>query len=382
MTFDGFIYGFNTKLFSVLLGVFLLFYAYIIWPVIIRAFKLNEKNKWTALFTISLLTVFGILVMIPLKDSSYIIPYPINYFALVFMGAWLLVVAISTKIGKTKDESYNYDLKKGIEKTAQDGGTIDIHNFSYKKEIYRKIIHLCSTLYIIAYVVAIPIFKFIFENIYLTNPVRSGWEEYNNMFVLGSEIHPFETIIAITFLGLLGSFFVQIDAEISRLRSPNTPFILKKTLQKTRRVTEINIFGAHIPMVVAFMFSLFLLTFDPKWRMQGVNAFAAVVFVSALGDLMAALIGRKFGKKKVKINKDKSYAGCSAGVFFSILGSFPFVGVPLSIITMIIFLFNDLILSRINLSDNLTNPLLLAFTYRCLIFLVQPIIPMNWFVII
>ncbi|MHA1341087.1 MAG: hypothetical protein ACTSO2_14025 [Promethearchaeota archaeon] len=376
-----FVYGFNTQLFSILLGGFLLFYAYMILPVIIRSFKQNERNKWTSLFSIFLIITSAILFMIPLPDGAYIIPYPISYFALVWMGAWSVVVLISTKLGKTKDESYNKELINGIEKTAKSGGTIDIHNFSYKKEIYRKMIHLCSTLYILAYILAYPIFKFVFEGLYISNPVRAGWEEYINIYVLGSTASPFESAIAVTFLGLLGSFFVQIDAEIGRLRSPHTPFILKKTLQRTRRVIEVNTFGAHIAMVSAFIFSLILLVYDPKWRPQGTNAFVAVVLVSALSDMMAALIGRKFGKKKVFINKDKSYVGCVAGSIFAFACSYPFIGLPLAIITVLIILFNDLILSKINLSDNLTNPLILAITYKLLIFLIQPSIPLDWFLL-
>lgn len=293
----------------------------------------------------------------------------------------MIIVAASTKLGKTTDESYDEELLDGVEETEKNGGTVDIHNFDYTMELRRKLVHMASVLYLLAIVLVTPIFDLVFTYVYEINPSRCGWEEFFNVYMLGSGEDIVTSAFACVMLGFLGSFFVQIDAEITRLRSPETPFLLKKTLQKTRRVTETKTFGAHISIVVAFMIATFILYWTPAYRYQGLNALCATVATSSLADMMAALAGRKWGKTKVRINRDKSYVGCFAGGLTAFLTSMPFVGVPLAIITVIAFLFNDLILAKINLSDNLTNPLVLGIIYRLLIFMVAPMLPTNWFLI-
>lgn len=376
-----FINGYNTLIFNVLLTLVFLIYVDIFVPVVYRAFKENHATKWTALLDVILIFVISILNVIRTPDGSFFIPFPVNHFAVVFAGGWVVVLVISTKVGRTKTEEFNKQLSQGLDKAIKNGENIEIHNFNYHKEINRKLVHLLSMLYILTFVLCTPLFNLLYKGIYLNYPQRAVWEEYYNFYVLGSGQYPVEVAFCITMLVFIGSFWVVADGEIMRLRSPDKPFILKRTLQKTRRVSETNTFGAHISMIIALTFAGMVLYYTPAYRPQGLMALAATISVTSLGDMMAALIGRKFGVKKWKFNKDKSYAGSLAGSMITFIMSYIFVGPILAIISVLVFLFTDIVLSKVKLSDNLTTPLILSVVYRALIFLVMPPIPFDWFLI-
>jgi dolichol kinase len=376
-----FINGFNTLIFNVLLTIILLIYFYMFIPIVHRAFKENHKNKWTTLINVLLIFIISILNVIRTPDDSFFLPFPLNHFAVVFAGGYIVAIVVSTKVGKTKNEQFNTQLTSGLDKAVQNGENISTLNFNYRKEFNRKLIHMLSMLYIVAFVVCTPLFNLLFNSIYINGPQRAGWEEYYNFYVLGSGQFPIEVAFSVTIFVLIGSFWVVADGEIMRLRSPEKPFLLKKTLQKTRRVSETKTFGAHISMILALILAGMILYYTPSYRPQGLAAFAATISTTSLGDMMAALIGRKFGHKKWKFNKDKSYAGSFAGAMTTFIMSYIFVGEILAIVAVIVFLFTDLALAKVNLSDNLTTPIILAVVYRILIFLVASPIPYDWFLI-
>lgn len=375
------IYGFNTIFFNIIVAVIILIYAYLMFPIIKRGFKENIKQKWNNAISLFLLIIVSIMLILPEPDGDFILAYPVNYYIIFFTGAWCLVTVISTKIGKERDEyKYNKVLLSGIEQAASGGATLEIHNFGYERELHRKMVHVMSSLYLLGILLPTVALPLVFKYGYAINPGLFSWEEYYNSFLMGSTSGAVvETSFIGLFLALIGSFVVQMNGEIMRLRMPNKPFILKHTLQKTRRATEARTFGAHVSIVIGFMIAAIILGYSPAWRYQGLNAMVAVILVSALADMIAALIGRRWGKIKWKINKDKSYIGSIAGSLIAFFGSVFFVGWLLAIVTVGVFIFTDIVLAKINLSDNLTTPIILAIIFRIMISFVHPLLPFNWF---
>ena len=146
-------------------------------------------------------------------------------------------------------------------------------------------------------------------------------------------------------------------------------------------MSETKLFGAHIDYIVGLTFAVIMLSWiNPSKEYEALNAVAAMIITSSLSDMMAGLFGRKYGKKKWKFSKDKSYIGSLAGSIAAFVASFLFVGWFMAIITVITMLIVDLFLTK-HLSDNLVNPIALSIVYVILIQLVSPILPLDWFVI-
>jgi dolichol kinase len=372
-----FIYEINSILFNYLIIVLVSIYLIMMIPVIKRCFSQDLKPKWNTLIAMSLIVLSSILGCIPTPDGQYIVPYPVNYFVIVFASAVGLLFAASTLFGRTKNENYDRKLMEGIDQAASAGESIEIHNFNYHKEIQRKLIHLGSAAYSLVFIITPLVFGAIFLGLYKINPQSYVFEEYNNFYILGSGEQAAASAFAVLMLTLYGTFAVTGTAEIMRLRSPQTPFLMKKTLQVTRRVTETKTFGAHISIIIGFMIAAYVLFYDPAYRTDGAFAMSAVILVSCLADMLAALFGRKFGKKKWPFNKGKSYVGSFAGSVAAFVSSVFFVGWFLAFITVIVFLTTDLLLGKVNLSDNLTTPIILGFTYRLLIQFIAPIISVG-----
>ena len=375
--------GTNSIIFNYILMAMILIHVILMVPVLKREYKYKVNGRISNTIATILIVVIAIFLIIPYPDGGYLMPYPVNYFAVVFGSAWLGVVAISMKVARKRDEEeYNKKLLAGLHEAASGGATLEIHNFSYRNELLRKAVHLMSSMYLLAFILTALIFSLIFNNIYAVHPERYLKEEYWNVFILSNkEVNPMKSEISILLLALIGSFFVQNTGEIMRLRSPDKNFILKRTLQKTRRATESYIFGAHIDIVVGFTFSSIILVFSPTWRYNGIMGIFALVLTSCLADMSMALFGRKWGTKKWKINKDKSYVGSAAGMIVAFLTSFLFVGWFLAIITTLVVLFNDLIIAKYKISDNLSNPVVLGIVYRLLIFMVNPLLPRFWYIV-
>ena len=90
--------------------------------------------------------------------------------------------------------------------------------------------------------------------------------------------------------------------------------------------------------------------------------------------MFAALIGRRFGKHKWPIVKGKSFEGSIAGCVVGFISAMFFVGWFLALIGVLIFVFTDIALAKVEISDNASNPILMAIVFKLLIIFVDPMI--------
>ena len=181
--------------------------------------------------------------------------------------------------------------------------------------------------------------------------------------------------------GLIAQFFMIIclfignaDCELMRLRFKKYDFPLKKTLQKTRRPTEINDMSASMLLLLGLGISSLMLTYGSADRIAGVWAQMGVICIAVFSDLFAALIGRRWGKHKWKIVPGKSFEGSIAGFLVGFFTAMFFVGWFLALIGAMIFVFTDIALDKVKISDNALNPIIIAFVFKILIFMVDPMI--------
>ncbi len=166
--------------------------------------------------------------------------------------------------------------------------------------------------------------------------------------------HPYgvaQGIIIIIFYVLSWVFLVT---ETIRL-SPRFYFPFGKILENTLRASELNAYASYVHFSTGFLFaSLFL----PPSLLLG--TFALFTF----GDSMAASIGIRIGKHKIKVNPKKSWEGTIAGFLASFLVAVPFVGWIWGLAGAIVFVLIDVYTpTPLTISDNILVPIVIPGLY-------------------
>jgi dolichol kinase len=107
-----------------------------------------------------------------------------------------------------------------------------------------------------------------------------------------------------------------------------------------------------------------------------IKAVFSGILIACLSDAAAALIGRKYGKHKVKVrSKDtKSIEGFLAGMIVAYLIGLILVGPVYAIIGAIIFFITDYF--PIFTADNLLNPIFIPIGIQLFILLLG--LPVGW----
>ncbi len=365
-----------------LLQVFCLcLYIYLMVPIVRRTFKEKHPNRYSNLALLFVLGTIAILYALPFSRWGFYAAYPNSYWSLVFLAVWTLVTVIGWKVLKPSSErASNAVLEQGLDKTIK--ANIDTHNFGYGGEVRRKLLHVMALITLFAFAIGHMVFWLVNDFSFMTMQGMITTTAYQSMIWLDAQAVFIQGALIFN-LGTFGAFCVQANCEILRLRFPKVNFAFKRTLQKTRRASETRSFGAHLSLVPCFLLGGMILTYwTPDLELyQGVMATFAVVAVSALADMAAAMIGRKYGHNHPwKIVKGKSVEGTLAGSIVAFFAALVFVGPVLALVSVLVFNFTDLALAKVRISDNLTNPILLAIFFRLLLFLSQPMLPTLWYI--
>jgi len=276
-------------------------YVIVFYPIVKRSFKLKSKNRWNSLLVLILLIIISIFISLPFSATTFYLFMPMNWYTVVVFGALALFFFIFAQGRKeTIDEiAFNKTLSEGLNSNLAKT-LIDTHNFTPKQELKRKMIHLCAILYVGSWILEPLVFygvQFLYAGIANTATV----ENFRNAQLLFEDTN----VELILQNGLIAQFFMLIcifianaNAEIMRLRFLEYPFVLKKTLQTTRRPTEINDISGSLLLLLGLATSSLILTYGPIDRIAGIYAQMGVICISVFSDMFAALIGRKWGKHK------------------------------------------------------------------------------------
>ncbi len=364
---------------NAILSVFLLvLYIYLLVPIARRTFQEHHPNRWSNLVVLIVWGIIAVLYLLPFSSWGFYLAYPVSYWILNFITAWSLITLIGWKTMKPSSErAHNATLQQGLDKT--DKCNLDTINFSYSGEVRRKTLHILALLMLFAFSIGHMVYWLV-NDLYATMGAMNTPEQLSSITWAYSQDHYFQGLMCYN-IGGFGASCIEANCEILRLRYPKVNFTFKRTLQKTRRASEARSFGAHVSMLPGFLLGGIILTYDATSNMHTqVMAIFALVTVSTLADLMAAMIGRQYGKHKWKRFHGKSVEGTLAGSITAFFGSVFFVGPALGLLSVGIFVITDLVLGEFRISDNLTTPLLLAIVYRLLIFLAVPIISDFWWV--
>ncbi len=220
-----------------------------------------------------------------------------------------------------------------------------------KLNFFRKFFHAAIFLGIVAALTIIAPFQS--KNGY---PFDYFWGDTSGLILREYLIldHPYgiaQGIIIIIFYVMSWLFLVT---ETIRL-SPRFYFPFGKILENTLRSSELNAYASYVHFSTGFLFAALFL---PPSLLLG--AFALFTF----GDSMAASIGIRIGKHKIKVNPKKSWEGTIAGFLASFFIAVPFVGWIWGLCAGILFAIIDVFTpTPITVSDNILIPMVMTGLY-------------------
>jgi dolichol kinase len=300
-----------------------------------------------------------------------------TFFALVKKEVRIMELGIEGKISKSGKKSV---LRRYIERmTKENPYRKDI---TFKMELIRKSFHLMGFFLVIAYFgffALYPITLIISDSVIeLIENIQPAYELLWGPY--GPTTFPysrgaFQAVIDLTMMGLIGALIFTIISDLIRIIwSPEYSmfnFLTKSML----RNKEINAMGPQIYIITGFIFSYML-------YMAGflhILSFFSGVLIACLSDAAAALIGRKYGKHKVKVRSrdTKSVEGFLAGTISAYLIGLIIVGPIYAIIAAVIFFLTDYF--PIYTADNILNPMFIPIGIQLLIILLNPLgLPVGW----
>lgn len=309
-------------------------------------------------------------------------PYPYNGFMMwwiLFNVVMNVIFALTVKrtIKKMKAESEEF-VKEGDKKTSilrryilrmtkEDPYQEDI---TLKMEIIRKSFHLTGFLVLIAYyglIIIPPVTQIISDAVVVAiNQVEASYNLiWGPISYFPYTIGDPSAIIGLTMMALMGSLVFAIISDIIRITWGPEYSMFNFLTKSMLRNKEKNAAGPQIYIMTGFIFSYML-------YMAGIlyiSVFFAGILIACLSDAAAAVIGRSFGKHKVKLrnNEVKSIEGFAAGVLVAYIVGLFFVGPIYAIIGAIIFLITDYLPQYT--ADNILNPIFIPIGFQVMIIL-------------
>jgi len=319
-------------------------------------------------------------------------PYPYNGFMVWWIGIILLVnfsffKLIKREIKKTelKNESSVIEnekkklLARYVERLTKENPYKE--KITLKMEFIRKSFHLSGLLLVLAYFglpFLFPVTRIIsdgvIELIHNIEPAYNLiWGDLSLFpFTIGDPISNQLAVFYLTMMALIGALMFAIISDLIRIIwGPEYSFFNFLTRSMLRN-KEKNAAGPQIYIITGFIFSYMLFMVN----MLNILAVFSGILIACLSDAAAALIGRKYGKHKVKVrSKDiKSVEGFLAGIIMAYLIGLIFVGPVYAIIGAVIFFITDYF--PIFTADNLLNPIFIPIGIQLLAMILG--LPIGW----
>jgi dolichol kinase len=251
-------------------------------------------------------------------------------------------------------------------------------DISLKMEYIRKSFHLMGLLILVAYYGFFfipPVTQLISDGVILL--IQQVEPSYN--FLWGSILDfPYvmgdpRAIIDLTMMALIGSLVFALVSDVVRIIWGPEYSIFNFLTKSMLRKKELNAAGPQIYIITGFVFSFMFYMIG----IIDILVFFAGIIIACLSDASAALIGRKYGKHKIKFRKRglKSLEGFLAGTIVAYLIGLIFVGPFYAIVGAIIFFMTDYFPTYI--ADNILNPIFIPIGIQLFIFLLG--LPVGWF---
>jgi len=345
---------------------------------------LRAKNHYGAIST----TVCGVCFIIfgYYNSLALFFPFPYNGFMVWWIGMILILTITFAIISKRFFKGMISDL--GID---EEQGTSSLRRYiirmtqhdpygeeiSIRMEIIRKSFHLSGILILVAFYGFLfipPITQIVNDSIIaMINQIGLAY----NVLWGPISLYPYtvgdpQAIVGLTMMALIGSLIFAIISDIFRILWGPEYSLFNFITHSMLREKERNAAGPHIYIMVGFILSFMLYMMG----LLHISAYFAGILIACLSDAAAALIGRCFGKHKVKVRskETKSIEGFIAGVVVAYVIGLIFVGPIYALIGAAIFFFTDYYPTYT--ADNILNPILIPIGIQFFIAILQ--LPVGW----
>ncbi len=364
---------------AALLSLYTLGIGYNAWRAVIN----HLEDRWSSVLATG---VSAALVAMFWFDGERILPAPFNVVVLIIAAAAIVIMATYTlgryqeKIQRFQDEA-GERLNELLQEMLPSEQLKTIRHwrerFRPDKEMFRKTPHLLMGIFTVTYT---ALGYLILSGLWtgLVGGTPGTGESAQNLHAAFTHTdapwlvagHMFSLTL------LLGLFVLVTPNEFLRLRYPELSYPFKQTILRAMRKKEEGLFAAHLYILVALPLAILLLTWDTQLWSVTIPAVIAVLAVTIFGDSASALFGRRYGRRKWPHNVDKTYFGTLAGASTSLLVALPFVGLPMALVTAVVFVVVDALAPiPAPFTDNILNPLALAIAYLLGIAWLAPWIP-------
>ncbi len=376
-------------IYETIFTVFFFLLAFFTFYIAIRGYKARNRYGGSSTFICGILyVVFGVYNLF----LGYF-PFPFSGFFIWWVGIVLAFnLTFSSLIRRTKKKMEERNPNpKSMDSKNEKKSHLEKYivlmtkenpyqeKISVKMESIRKGFHLLGFLILAAYFGFFfffpPLTQLVNENIieltqnteWLYNIL---WGDLNNYPYAEED---FQAVIDLTMFALIGALCFAIISDLIRTLWGPEYSIFNFLTRAILRNKEKNALGPHIylisGMILSYIFYLEGLT--------NVLIVFCAILIACLSDASAALIGKKYGKHKVKcIGGDlKTVEGFITGVGSAYLIALIFVGPIYALIAALIFLFLDYF--PIVIADNILNPI--AITLGLTLFSILFGFPIGWF---
>ena len=368
-------------IYNTTLTLFFAFVAFFMFIIAIKGYK--AKNHYGGSSTL----VCGLLFIFFAYYNSIIgfLPFPFVGFIVWWIGVLISInfafsLLIKITIKKMGLEIQNQD---GIE--SKNKKKNKLKNFIYlltkespykedisiKMEFIRKSFHSLGILLLLAYfgfIVIPPLAQIMNDNVLI---IIEDTKWLYNILWGDTNDYPydkgdFQVNIDFAAFGLIGAIIFMIISELIRILWGPEYSIFNFLTNSVLRKKEYNAFGAQIYLItgITFAYMIYLV------GLSNILTFAVGMLIACFSDAIAALIGKKYGKHKVKcIGGDiKSIEGFIAGTGSAYFIALIFVGPIYALIAALIFFILDYFPTII--ADNLLNPILITIGLSICIYLI------------
>jgi len=351
---------------------------------------LKAKNRYGGISTI----ICGILFLIfgYVNSTARFFPYPYNGFMVWWI--WIILVvnivfALLIKKQKKKlqaesidvgSESSNYGkktiLQRYVERMTKENPYRE--EISYKHEVIRKSFHLMGFLLIIAYFgffFLYPVTLIVSDSvIFLINEIEPAYEFlWGPISLFPHSPGEFQAIVDLTMMALIGALIFALISDLIRILWGPEYSLFNFLTRSMLRNKEINAAGPQIYIITGFIFSYMLYMAD----LIHIAAVFSGILIACLSDAAAALIGKRYGKHKIKVRSKgtKSVEGFLAGTIVAYIIGFVLVGPIYALIGAFIFFLTDYFPKYT--ADNILNPIAIPIGIQLFIVLLG--LPVGWF---
>ncbi|MFX1316929.1 MAG: phosphatidate cytidylyltransferase [Promethearchaeota archaeon] len=352
---------------------------------------LNARNRYGGTSTILcgiLFLVFGFV-----NSIARFFPYPYNGFMVWWIWINLVIsmvfaLLVKRQVKKLKLTSSELDLLNNnfkkktkllryVERMTKENPYRE--DITFKMELIRKSFHLMGFLLVLAffgwYPFLFPVTRIVSDSvIFLIEQIKPAYEfVWGPITLFPHSTGEFQAIVDLTMMALIGALIFALISDLIRIIWGPEYSLFNFLTKSMLRNKEINAAGPQIYIITGFIFSYMLYMAD----LVHIAAIFSGVLIACLSDAAAALIGRRYGKHKIKVrsNDMKSVEGFLAGILVAYIIGLIIVGPVYALIGSIIFFLTDYF-PRYT-ADNLLNPILIPIGIQLFIVLLR--LPVGWF---